>query len=151
MTATRETILTDSPAHEGRARHHCLTRKVVTAWAPFYVAVDFDHQADPVKVHISQPGKKMGTEFGDVIDAIGEAATKALHHQLNAATSPPIMALLYHDTGFEFIWEGREQDVQVQDMLRTIAGAIMGLISEARNSLPGWSAMQAPKQEVRVE
>jgi hypothetical protein len=130
MTATRETILPDSPAHPGRERFHHLTRKVVTAWAPFYVAVDFDHEAKPVKVFISQPGKLMDTDFGDVIDAIGEAVTAAL--AAGSANVGPIDAYKTLTGGLKIVWIGRENDLQVQDLLRSLEGAITGLIAEAR-------------------
>lgn len=142
MTATREAIRPDSPAHQGRTRYRCLTRKVVTAWAPFYVAVDFDHQAEPVRVHVSQPGKHMGTEFGAAIDAMGEAVTEALEHGRGRAA--PITAsfgvTIVNDRPVDeqdppvelrLIWAGRKHDLQIQDMLRAIEGAITGLIAEA--------------------
>lgn len=138
----RTPIHPDSPAHDGRQRWRCLTRKVVTAWAPFYVSVDFDHEANPVRVHVSQPGKKMGTEFGDVIDAIGEACTEALTE--DNASSGPISAKFYVKvehrtdlnadlpTNLRINWRGRTKDLSIQDMLRQIEGAITGLIQEAR-------------------
>ena len=133
----RPQILPNSPAHDGRQHWRCLTRKVVTAWAPFYASVDFDHEANPVRVHISQPGKKMGTEFGDVIDAIGEAATHVVRGYGLWSFVPPIMverAGLGSKPieGVTLQWSGREGDLAVQDMLRHIEGAISGLIQEAR-------------------
>lgn len=128
----RAQIQPDTPAHDGRQRWRCLTRKVVTAWAPFYANVDFDHEGNPVRVHISQPGKKMGTDFGDVIDAIGEAVTEALRSQTGRGTSGVADAYFGATEFIRINWAGREADLTIQDMLRQLEGAITGLIAEAK-------------------
>lgn len=144
----RATILPDSPAHEGRQRFHALRRKVETPWAPFYPHVDFDHEAKPVAISISQPGKIMGAEFGAAIDAISDACTEALQkgagyvgteHLTERGETISIDIITVADkavdgrvTHIAIDWMQRRSDLSIQDMLRQIEGAITGLIQEAR-------------------
>lgn len=144
----RPQILPNSPAHDGRQRWRCLTRKVVTPWAPFYASVDFDHEANPVRVQISQPGKIMGAEFGAAIDAISDACTLALQkgggyvgsvHKSERGDDVPIEIIAVTARSVDgwvnhvaIDWMQRRADLSIQDMLRQIEGAISGLIQEAR-------------------